>query len=105
MEINSSVGKIIEKNLSTKTNTLWKMIHKISGKKHSTSFQHLMKNNTQVTNIKDIADTLAETFTANSSSINSNAEFREYKDKKKNKSSILNRTTLKATTNFFHYQN
>ena len=62
-------------NLSTKTNTVWKMIHKIS-----TPLKHLIKNNTQY--IKDIADTLAETFSANSSSTNSNTEFHKYKDKK-----------------------
>ena len=60
------------------------MIRKISGKNQSTPLKHLIKNNTQVTNIKDIADTLAETFSANSSSTNSNTEFHKYKDKKEN---------------------
>ena len=50
------------------------MIRKISGKNQSTPFKHLIRKNTQVTTIKDIADTLAETFTANSSSTNSNIE-------------------------------
>ena len=54
------------------------MISKISGK----NLKHLIKNNTQVTNINDTADTLAETFSANSSSKNSNTEFHKYKDKK-----------------------
>ena len=57
------------------------MIHKISGENQSTPLKYLIKNNTQVTNIKDIADTLAET-SANSSSTNSNTEFHKYKDKK-----------------------
>ena len=69
-------------NSSTKTNTVWKMICKISSKNQSTPLKHLIKNNTQVTNIKDIANTLAETFSVNSSSINSNTEFHKYKDKK-----------------------
>ena len=34
------------------------MIHKISGKIQSTPLKHLIKNNTQVINIKDIANTL-----------------------------------------------
>ena len=53
------------------------MIHKISSKKQSTPLKHLIKNNTQVINIKDIANTLAD-----SSSTNSNTEFHKYKDKK-----------------------
>ena len=58
------------------------MIHKISCKNQSTPLKHLIKNNTQLVNIKDIANTLAETFSANSSSTNSNTEFHKYKDKK-----------------------
>ena len=79
------------------------MIRKMSGKNQSTPLKHLIKDNTQVTNIKDIADTLAET-SANSSSTNSYIVFHKYKDKK-DKNSILNRTTLKSTTKSFHYQN
>ena len=56
------------------------MIHKISGKYQSTPLKHLI--NTQVTNIKDTANTLAEIFSANSSSTNFNTEFHKYKDKK-----------------------
>ena len=58
------------------------MIRKISGKNQCTPLKHLIKNDTQVTNIKDIADTLVETFSANSSSTNSNTEFHKYKNKK-----------------------
>ena len=57
-------------NSSTKTNTVWKMIRKISGKIQTTPLKNLIKNKSDVTNIKDIADTLAETFSANSSSNN-----------------------------------
>ena len=64
------------------------MIHKTSGKNQSTPLKYLIKNNTQVTNIKDIANTLAETFSANSSSTNSNIEFQKYKNKKEKQ--ILN---------------
>ena len=58
------------------------MIHNISGKSQSTPLKHLIKNNTQVTNIKDIANKLAETFSVNSSFTNPNTEFNKYKDKK-----------------------
>lgn len=57
------------------------MIQKIAGKNQPTTIKHLIKNNDEVTNIKDIADTLAETFLANSSSDNTNTEFYNYKGK------------------------
>ena len=57
-------------NSSTKTNTVWKMIRKISEKIQSTPLKNLIKNKSEVINIKDIADALAETFSANSSSNN-----------------------------------
>ena len=59
------------------------MIRKISGKNQSTPFKDLIKNNAQVTHRKDIADILAENFSANSSSKNSNTEFHKYKKRKK----------------------
>ena len=68
--------------INSSTKTVWKMIHKISSKNRSTPLKYLIENNTQVTNIKDIADTLAETFSANASSTNSNTEFHKYKEKK-----------------------
>ena len=43
------------------------------------------KNNVKVTNIKDIADTLTETFSTNSSFKNANKHFLNYKDKTKKK--------------------
>ena len=58
------------------------MICKISGKTQSTPLKHLIKNDTQVTNIRDIADIRAETFSENSSFKNPNTEFHNYKDKK-----------------------
>ena len=48
------------------------MICKIVGKNQFSTIKHLIKNNDEVTNIKDITDTLTETFTANSSSDNTN---------------------------------
>ena len=58
------------------------MTRKISCKNHSTPYKHLIKNNTQVTNMKNIAATQAETFSANSTPTNSSTEFHKYKDKK-----------------------
>ena len=58
------------------------MISKISGKTLSTPLKYIVKNNIQVTNIKDIADKQAENFSGNSPTTNSNTEFHKYKDKK-----------------------
>ena len=55
------------------------MIRKISGKSQSTALKHLTKNKTGATTRKDIADTLAETFSANSSLNNSNPHFLTFK--------------------------
>ena len=46
------------------------MIQKISGKIQTTPLKNLIKNKSEVTNIKDIANAPAETFSANSSSNN-----------------------------------
>ena len=66
-------------NSSTKTNTVWKIVRKIAGKNKPTPLKHLIKNKIQITNIKDIADTLAETFSTNSFSKNFKTEFHKYK--------------------------
>ena len=66
-------------NSSNKTNTVWKMVCKIAAKNQPTPLKHLIKNCIQITDIKNIADTLAETFSTNSSSKNSKTEFHEYK--------------------------
>ena len=55
------------------------MVHKIAAKDQRTLFKYFIKNNIQIINIKDIADTLAETFSTNSSSKNSKTEFHKYK--------------------------
>ena len=58
------------------------MIRRISVKNQSIPLKYLIENNIQVTNIKYIVDTLAETFSASFSSTNSNTEFHKYKYKK-----------------------
>ena len=79
------------------------MFCNISGKNQSTPLRHLIKNNTQVTNIKDIANTLTQTFSANSSSTNSNTEFHKYKDKKKKLN--FKSGDIDSYNDSFHYQN
>ena len=55
------------------------MVRKIAGKNQPFPLKHLIKNNIQIPNIKDIANTLTETFSTNSSSKNSKTEFHKYK--------------------------
>ena len=81
------------------------MIRKISDKNQFTPLKHLIKYNTQVTTIKDIADTLAKTFSANSSSKNSNTEFHIYKDKEDKQKLNLKSDNTESYNGFFRYQN
>ena len=77
------------------------MIRKISGKNQSTPLKHLIKNNAQVTNIKDIAGILAETFSANSSFKNSNTESHKYKDKKEKQKLNFKSDNTESHNGFF----
>ena len=65
---------------STRTNTIWTMMRKISRKNQPTALKHFTKNKTEETTKKDIADTLAVTFSANSSINNSNSHFLTFKN-------------------------
>ena len=56
------------------------MVRKIQGKGKSTSVNHLKKNNDNITSKKDIADTLADSFSKNSSSENYTSKFRNIKN-------------------------
>ena len=55
------------------------MTRKISGKTQPIVLRHLTKNKTEATTKKDIEDTLAETFSANSSLNISNPHFLTFK--------------------------
>ena len=56
------------------------MVRKIQGKGKSTSVNHLKKNNDNITSKKDIANTLADSFSKNSSSENYTSKFRNIKN-------------------------
>jgi len=47
-------------NSRTPAKKVWKMINKIAGKKQPNSIHHLKVNGTDITNIQDIANTLAK---------------------------------------------
>ena len=66
---------------STRTNTIWAMMSEISGKSQPTALKHLTKNKTEATSKKVITDTLAETFSENSSINYSSPCFLTFKNK------------------------
>ena len=59
---------------------VWDMVRKIQGKGKLTSVNHLKKNNDNITSKKDIAYTLADSFSKNSSSENYTSKFRNIKN-------------------------
>ena len=59
------------------------MVRKIQGKGKSTSVNHLKKNNDNITSKKDIANTLADSFSKNSSSKFRNIKNQQEKQKLK----------------------
>ena len=61
---------------STRTNTIWTMMRKISRKSQPTALKHLTRNKTEATTKKDIA----ETFSVNSSMNNSNPHYFTFKN-------------------------
>ena len=61
------------------------MVRKIQGKGKSTSVTHLRKNNDNITSKKDIANTLADSFSKNSSSENYTTKFRNIKNQQENR--------------------
>ena len=56
------------------------MVRKIQGKGKSASFNHLKKNNGNITSKKDITNTLADSSSKNSSSKNYTSKFRNIKN-------------------------
>ena len=80
------------------------MICKIAGENQSSTIKHLIKNNDEVTNIKDIANTLAETFSANSSSANAKTEIHNYKGKIEKQKLNFNSDNTENYNGFFTLQ-
>ena len=56
------------------------MVRKIQGKGKSASVNHLKKNNDNITSKKDLANTLADSFSKHSSSENCTSKFRNIKN-------------------------
>ena len=60
---------------SSEPNVVWEMIRKTAGKYQATPIKNLSKNNSTITDKKNMADSLAETFSQNSSSQNGKPKF------------------------------
>ena len=69
-------------NNRTSVKTVWDMVRKIKGKTKGSKVNHLKKNNNLITSKKDIANTLGESFSKNSSSENYTDEFQRVKNNK-----------------------
>ena len=72
----SFVSKI---NCRTSLKKVWNVISKISGKKSSTSINHLSVSNNEITSVPDIANTLGHTFSNNFSSQHYTDKFNSYR--------------------------
>ena len=75
------------------------MIWKITSQNNNTPTKHLTHNNLKITNKKDIANHLAETFSQNSSTKNQSKSFKSSKQKQKKLKSNFKAKTLNLTTN------
>ena len=66
-------------NSRTTVKKAWDMVRKISGKVSQTPLRHLKTNNTLITDITTITNTLAKTFSDNSSSNHYSPTFQQFK--------------------------
>ena len=70
-------------NSRTSIKKVWDMVWKIQSKGKSASVNHLKQHNDNITSKKDIANTLADSFSKNSSSENYTSKFRNIKNQQK----------------------
>ena len=77
------------------------MVHKISGKYSNTKIHHLVINGNEVTDIPDIADSLAQTFSQNSSSQQSTQKFDLYRRQSENNRLSFKSNNLETYNNLF----
>ena len=66
-------------NSRTTLNVTWDMVHRISGKYKANIVLYLKYNNNDMTDVKDICNTLAEQFAFNSSAVNYRHGFNRYR--------------------------
>ena len=78
MKINVPAGSNMCLGLTTLKST-WDMVHRISGKYKANTVSHLKSNTNDITDVKEICNTLAEQFAFNSSSDNYSHMFNRYR--------------------------
>jgi len=77
-------------NSRTSIKKVWSMVRKIAGKSPATNIKHLNVNNTEITEIPDIAKSLGHSFSNNSSSNNYGTKFQGFRNWLKTSTSNLN---------------
>jgi len=75
------------------------MVSKISGKQSTSKINHLQINNSEVTYISDIANTLGQTFSDNSSSEHYSTRFKSFTQNDEKKQSISFESSNSETYN------
>ena len=66
-------------NSRTTIKSTWDMVKRISGKYKANTVSHLKSNNNDITDVKEICNTLAEQFAFNSSSDNYSHMFNRFR--------------------------
>ena len=77
------------------------MVRKIAGKSPSCNIKHLNTNNTEITEIPDIANSLGQTFSKNSSSNNYSNKFQAFRNQAENQHLKFKTNNLETYNNQF----
>jgi len=71
-------------NSRTSVKKVWSMVHKIAWKSPATNIKHLNANNTEITEIPHMANSLNHTFSNNSSLTNCSNKFQAFRNQVEN---------------------
>ena len=88
-------------NSRTTLKSNWDMIRRISGKYKANTVAHLKSNNNDITDVKEICNTLSEQFAFNSSSDNCSHMFNRYRLKLEGKRQLILILTINIRTMMF----
>ena len=88
-------------NSRTSIKKVWSVVRKIAGKSPATNIKHLNLNNTEITEIPDIANSLGQTFSNNSSSNNYRTKFQGFINKAENQHLKFKSNNLETYNNPF----
>jgi len=88
-------------NSPTYIKIVWPMVRKITGKSPSCNIKHLNINITEITEIPDIANSLGQTFSNNSSSNNYSTKFQAFRNQAENQQLKFKYNNLETYNNPF----